>query len=331
MNSSKFSEYDYMAFLTASPKIFTCTEIERVLHGQKNAPAHDAINRLLHRLEASASVLRNEAVSYVKLKSGVLVIDDSTLDKPYAQQIGLVCRHWSGKHHAVVKGINLITLLWTDGDIHIPCDYRIYNRSQDGKTKNNHFADLLLKAFIQGFKPSCVLFDSWYSGLENLKTVRKYGWRWLTRLKPNRLVNPDGRKNVPLSSISTGETGTVVHLKGYGFIRIFGITAKDGSTEYWATDSLDMDELERLQFSEFSWKIEEYHRGIKQFCGIERSQVRSAKAQRNHIGLAIRTFLRFAVYCFKTGHSWFHAKYRIIRDAVRNYMQHPDYVLTPTA
>ena len=31
-----------------------------------------------------------------------------------------VQRHGSGKHHAVVEGINLITLLWTDGDRHVP-------------------------------------------------------------------------------------------------------------------------------------------------------------------------------------------------------------------
>nr|WP_246522847.1 hypothetical protein [Gemmata palustris] len=35
---------------------------------------------------------------------GVLVVDDSTLDKPYARAIELVTRHWSGKHHAVVRG-----------------------------------------------------------------------------------------------------------------------------------------------------------------------------------------------------------------------------------
>jgi hypothetical protein len=122
----------------------------------------------------------------------VLVLDDSTLDKLYAQHIELVSRHWSGKHHAVVKGINLITLLWTDGDRIIPCDYRIYNKEQDGKTKNDHFSDMLLKAKNQGFEPSYVLFDSWYSGLENLKVIREYGWYWLTRLKSNRLVNPDG-------------------------------------------------------------------------------------------------------------------------------------------
>jgi hypothetical protein len=70
MNPPKFSEYDYMAFLAASPKIFTCTEVERVLQEQKNAPAHDSINRLLHRLTPSASALRNEAIQHVILKKG---------------------------------------------------------------------------------------------------------------------------------------------------------------------------------------------------------------------------------------------------------------------
>ena len=38
-------------------------------------------------------------------------LDDSTLDKPYARQMELVTRHWSGKHNS---GTNLITLMWTD-------------------------------------------------------------------------------------------------------------------------------------------------------------------------------------------------------------------------
>jgi hypothetical protein len=331
MNPPKFTEEDYINFLVASPKIFTCTEAERVQSGQENAPSHDSVNRLLHRLKASAAGLRNETLPFAGLKNGVLILDDSTLDKLYAQHIELVCRHWSGKHHSVVKGINLLTLLWTDGDARIPCDYRIYSKTQDGKTKNDHFSDLLYKAKIRGFEPSCVLFDSWYAGLNNLKIIRKYGWHWLTRFKPNRLVNPDGKGNVPLSSAVISEAGTSVHLKGYGFIKVFRIVAKNGDTEYRATDDLDTDELRRLQLSEFSWKIEEYHRGLKQFCGAERSHVRAAKAQRNHIGLAVRAFLRFEIFSLKTGYSWFEAKFRIIRDAIRNYMANPTYVLNPTA
>jgi len=33
-------------------------------------------------------------------------------------------------------------------------------------------------------------------------------------------------------------------------------------------------------------------RGLKQFCGVERCMARKARAQRNHIGWAIRVFLR---------------------------------------
>ncbi|WBO86837.1 hypothetical protein O9Z63_20355 (plasmid) [Hymenobacter yonginensis] len=45
----------------------------------------------------------------------MLVLKDATLDKPYAHKMRLVTRHWSGKHHALVQGINLLTVLWSDG------------------------------------------------------------------------------------------------------------------------------------------------------------------------------------------------------------------------
>jgi len=41
----------------------------------------------------------------VQRQGGLLVLDDSTLEKPDAQQIALVSRHGSGKQHAVVQGI----------------------------------------------------------------------------------------------------------------------------------------------------------------------------------------------------------------------------------
>ncbi len=44
-----------------------------------------------------------------------------------------------------------------------------------------------------------------------------------------------------------------------------------------------MNELDRLSLSEKGWLIEDYHRGIKQFCGVEKCQARTEKAQRNHI------------------------------------------------
>ncbi len=70
----------------------------------------DAYTRLLSRLPPDTATLWREVEPLVERTNGLLVIDDTTLDKPYAQKMSLVTRHWSGKHHAVVEGINLTTL-----------------------------------------------------------------------------------------------------------------------------------------------------------------------------------------------------------------------------
>src|SRR5438105_7479392 len=186
MSDAKVHPEDYIQFLIASPVQFTCTEARRVQPAQPDPPAHDAFNRLLTRLEPDPEALWQEAAPQVRADDGVLVLDDSTLDKPYARSMDLVCWHWSGKHRAVVKGINLLTLLWTDGDRHVPCDYRLFDKKKDSLTKNDHFSAMLRKAHQRGFQPACVVFDSWYAGLPNLKLIRSFDWLWLTRLKSNR-------------------------------------------------------------------------------------------------------------------------------------------------
>ena len=212
-------------------------------------PAHDSLNRLLYRLPTDSEALWREAAPCVNKTEGVLVIDDSTLDKPYAQKMELVTRHWSGKHKQVVSGINLITLMWTDGDSHIPCDYRLYNKDHDGLTKNDHFHALIATAYARGFAPECVVFDSWYSSLKNLKTIQKYQWHWLTQLKSNRQVNLNRQGNQPVSKLPISDKGTIVHLKGYGLIKVFKIVSKNGNVEYWATSDLSMNELFRLKYA----------------------------------------------------------------------------------
>lgn len=331
MNPPKVTDEDYIQFLIATPKVCSATEAARVQADEAKAPAHDAFTRLLHRLEPDALTLWEEAAVQVSRQGGVLVVDDSTLDKPYAKKMALVHRHWSGKHHAVVEGINLITLLWSEGDRHLPLDYRVYDKAGDALTKNDHFRALLETAYDRSFAPDCVVFDSWYSSLENLKQIRDWGWIWLTRLKANRLVNPDATSNRPVAQINTAPHGTVVHLKGYGLIRLFLIVAPDGDREYWATNDLKMTALTRVRFAGYAWTIETYHRGIKQYCGVERAQVRAARAQRNHIQLALRAFLRLEWHCYRKGISWFEAKLAIIRPAIRTYLTNPLYILPSTA
>jgi len=327
MSQAKVQPEDYVQFLLASPLQYTCTEAARVQPQQGAPPAHDSFTRLLTRLEPDPETLWTEARPQIRLAEGILVLDDSTLDKPYAWKMDLVGWHWSGKHHRVVKGINLLTLVWTDGDRHVPCDYDVYDKAHDGQSKNDLFAKQLRTAKQRGLQPECVCFDSWFSSLENLKLLRSLEWTWLCRLKCNRHVRVDFGAPQAISTVDIPEAGRVVHLPGYGSIRVFRVGARNGDTDYWATSDLAMDALRRLKYGDFSWRIEEYHRGIKQFCGVERCQARRAKAQRNHIGLSLRAFLRMECHCFALGLSWFQAKLDVIRDAVRAYLANPIFLL----
>ena len=331
MSQPKVSESEFIDFLIASPLQATATEAQRTQPDSAAPAAHDAYTRLLHRLEPDSNALWAEVQPEIRRTTGVLILDDSVLDKPYARKMDLVHHMWSGKHHRVVKGIDLLTLLWTDGDRHLPCDYRLYDKPNDQKTKNDHFGDLIRAAKQRGFAPECVLFDGWYSSLDNLKQLRALGWNWLTRLKENRRVNPDRTGLRALSACAIAATGTVVHLEGYGLIRVFRIEAKDGTTEHWATSNLQMDELERLRLADASWRIEEYHRGLKQVTNVERCQCRKAVAQRGHIGLALRAFLVVERWCFRTGVNWLSAKWQIVREAIRAYRACPIYRSTEHA
>ena len=168
---------------------------------------------------------------------------------PYAKKIEHVTWHWSGKHGKAVKGINLLTLLWRGSaeddpseeeseeedpgkvsrESHVPCDFRLYEKG--GKTKNEHFRDMLDRAAERKFAPEIVLFDSWYSGLDNLKKVRALEWTFLTRLKKNRKINPDDSFNRRVENVPIPEDGRALHLKGFGFVKVFRTVSTDGDAE----------------------------------------------------------------------------------------------------
>lgn len=327
MSHAKCRDTDYIDFLIASPRSASCCEAERSQPPGLVPPSHDAYTRLLTRLEPDPETLFREVEPLLTKSHGVLVLDDSTLDHLYAKKIEPAHRHWSGKHKSVVRGINLISLVWSDGDRTLPVDYRVYDKPADGLTKNDHFRAMAEAASRRGFSPRAVLFDSWYSGLDNLKLIRGLGWVFLTQLKADRKVDVERRGYRAVSEVAFDGPSLVAHLEGFGSVRIFEVVSRDGDVEYWATNDLGMDELRRLELAERAWAIEEYHRALKQCCNIERCQARSSRAQRDHIGMAIRAFARLSHHFYTTGVSWYEVKARIVREAIRAYRAKPMYRL----
>ena len=179
----------------------------------------------------------------------------------------------------------------------------------------------------RGLAPKYALFDGWYAAPEDLRQARDLGWLWLTRPKHSRKVNPEGRGAVAPFSAATSAAGTVIHLVGYGPVRVFELVAPGGDIEHRATNDLGMGEMTRRQYAERALAIETDHRDLEQTCGVERSQARLARARGNHIGMSLRAFLRPEWHLYTTGVSRCEAKERVVRDAVRRYIVEPLYGL----
>lgn len=332
MNPPRVTDRDYIDFLIGTPRVATAAEAARCQPADPRAPAHDSFTRLLTRLEPDPETLWNEVRPFVRRSDSILIIDDTVLDKPYARKMAFVGLCWSGKHHRLVRGINLVTLVWSDGDATYPTDYRLVDPAETGKqTKNDHFRDMLAVAQARGFSPRYVCFDAWYSGKENLKAVRSHGWHFLTQVRANRRVDLNRTGNRPIGDQPITPSGTVVHVEGFGLVKAFRIDVPNGDTEYWITDDLGMDELTRVTYAQRAWAIEEYHRGLKQATEVEGCPARLHRSQRNHIGLALRAFVRLEYIRYRDGITWFEAKCRIIRNAVRDYLAHPIYNLPEAA
>src|SRR5262249_38393462 len=151
----------------------------------------DSVNRFLDRENYTSEDLFNEVKLKLNLVGGTLSVDDSVLDKPYSNhhKSALVEYFWSGKHKRVVKGINLVTLYYTDLDgVCLPVNYRIVDK-KIGKTKNDYFREMVQEVMAWGLSPAWITGDSWYASLDNLKFLRKQKLSFLFGMDSNRLIS----------------------------------------------------------------------------------------------------------------------------------------------
>ena len=278
----------YMGFLISEPKSSTCTRLAEV-----TGISHHSANRFLHREDYQPKDLFNEAAEDLCLVGGTVSVDDSVLDKPHSFSVALVGHFWSGKHHRTVKGINLITLYYTDpAGRHMPVNYRIYDKSE-GKTKNEYFRDMLIEVLAWGLKPAFVTGDAWYSCATNLKTIRNHQTGFMFAVEKNRTVSVTKGQWQQVQDLDIPDNGLEVWLKDFGKVKVFRTMLKDQRRHYvvYLPEDVAFQREDFTQIHDQHWQIEQYHRAIKQVCHIEHFQVRSERPVRNHIFASILSFV----------------------------------------
>lgn len=321
MQPQKCSLKLYSDFLLANHNRYSGAELARV--SPVAGMSHDAVSRWLGRSSFTPSDLWNQVKDLVRPAIGYLVCDDTVLDKSYSRKNELAKLQYSGNAHGLVNGINLVNLLWTNGQEYIPVDYRIYQKANDDNTKNDHFLAMLKRAKQRGFSPLYVLIDSWYSSVANLKYIcREARWQWITNLKSNRQVSVDKGIYTAIADLDLTEKQVrKVWLKEYGFILVCLIVDQDGGKTYLATSDLALSDYDSFtNHFHHRWAVEEFHRGIKQTTGIEKCYSTKAASQKTHIFTAFVTFIRLERIRLKEQVSWYEQKAIISRKAAFSYL-----------
>lgn len=320
MQQKKCDLKTYRAFLIANQNRYSGLELEKVT--PVSGMAHDSVSRFLARGGFTPASLWNEVKPLLAESGGYLIGDDTLVEKPYSRKNELAKSYYSGNHHNLMVGIPLVNLLWSDGKKFLPVDYRVYRKEEDGKTKNDHFLDMLKRAKKRALSPDAVLMDSWYGSVENLKEIDGLGWRWMTNLKSNRQVSLAKGTYVPVSELPlTDKQVRKVWLKEYGDVLVTKLVATNGDVLYLATGDLTLTDYDQLTVHwSHRWEIEEFHRGLKQTTGIENCEARKSVSQLSHIFMALSAFVKLEKRRIKDGTSWVEQKAEISRFSTRSYL-----------
>jgi putative transposase len=311
----------YSDFLIANQNRYSGLELSRVAPGEIS---HDSISRWLSSANFNPSSLYNQTRDLVVRTTGYLIGDDTLLSKKYSQVNELAKKRYSGKSHGLEMGISLVNLLWTAGEKFVPIDYRVYQKENDDKTKNDHFQEMLIRAQQRGFAPLYGLMDCWYASIANLKLItRKLGWHFICNLKANRQVSVSQGSYMAIADLGLADKQVrKVWLKEYGWVLVGKIVDTNGDVTYLATDDLGLTDHEELAgHFENRWKIEEFHRGIKQTTGIEKCYSILAVSQETHIFAAFTAFIKMEIKRIRKQISWYEQKAQINRYMTFNYLK----------
>ena len=176
MSKSKCSRELYCSFLEVTSTRYSALSLSEVAP-ESMTLSHDSISRWLANTRVQPKDLWDIASKEIAGCNGILVFDDVVINKSRSQKMALVNWQYSGSDKGVVKGIGVVNVLWQTGkDNYAPIDYRIWNPPEDGKIKINHFRDMLSAVKNRGLEPEMVVADSWYSSLDNLKSIHSFSW-----------------------------------------------------------------------------------------------------------------------------------------------------------
>ena len=257
---------------------------------------------------------------YENEENGCIIVDDMLMHKPWTKVNDIVCWHYDHVSQQQQKGILMLNFHYTDATgISIPLGYEIITKTEEQWnekyqknikkslfTKNEIMQDKLnILHFHNEVKYKYILFDKWFASVNNLIFIEEeLNKKFVCPIKSNRKIalteeERNNGKYVNISNIDMeGGSSRLIYLEGYEKpLRIIKQVVKNGDDGesnylYLVTNDIGLSFNEVLEIYKRRWKIEEYHKSLKQNLHIEHSPTKVETSQRNHIHLAVCGFIK---------------------------------------
>lgn len=325
----------YGQFLINSPSNFTGT------HFADSVPEldHNSVFRFLKFEKLTPRMVREKVESdLIFSEKGIIIFDDTVLDKNFSRVLPIASKQFSGNAHHVVNGVGVINCLYYNPEIdqYWILDYRIYDKSGDGKTKLDHILDMFDQARLKGVPFTTVLMDTWYATTAVMLHIHHANKIYYCPLKSNRKVDDSGEtenyKSVDEVKWSEKELleGKLVHLKGLSEptkVKLFRVVVSTDRTDYVVTNDLTQNSTDAVQkVTSNRWKIEQFHRELKGLTGIEDCECRLSRSQRNHICVAIMAWIVLKRVAKKNNKTIYQQKREPMLDYLKDQWQNPTTV-----
>ena len=328
-----FTKLDYCQYLLSSPINYTLTNLAEHLEGV----SHDRVNRYLRQEKLTPRLLWENVKDQVQAcEDGMIVFDDTVLDKRYAHAIEMSRRQYSGCEHRVIRGIGLVSCLYVNAQTRQfwVIDYRLYDPAGDGKTKLDHVKEMLIHLVdIKQLPFQTVLMDSWYAAQKLMGLIDGLGKIYYCPLKVNRLADDSSgvekykRIDQLEWSADEQEHGKLIKVRGFPKdkkVKLFRVIVSTDKTDYVVTNNLSQASTDVVQqVCEVRWKIEEFHRELKQLTGVEACQCRKARIQRNHIACALLVWSRLKTIAYQSGRTIYQIKHGMLSDYLIEQLKRP--------
>ena len=319
----------YTDYLLSTFGYATATGLERMMDGEIS---HDQITRFLSKETYTSKDLWLQVkptVRKLEREEGVLIFDDTIQEKPYTDENEIMCWHYDHSKGRSVQGFNLLNCLYHVKDISIPVAFEIISKPvqySDLKTKKLKRKSLITKNELMRemldvcvgnqLKFRFVLFDIWFSSVENMRHVKvTHKKDFVCALKSNRLValseeDQAAKRFTRIDELHWSEETTfTAWLKNVPFPvtlvrQVF--ENKDGSTGtlYLACSDTTMTLDAISMVYKKRWPIEVFHKSLKQNAALGKAPVRRVRTQNNHIFTAL--YAVFKLECLKIKHQFNH-------------------------